>query len=133
MVIRVNLLDRADALLAEAAGARDPAERFRAAYLAALRGAGAALAGRTPRIRSRSAWVLLGRVEPDLAEWADFFAAHSGTRAAIEAGVSRTITAAEANRFHSEVSHFLTVVEERLAAADNRRARGGGGHVRESA
>jgi hypothetical protein len=114
MAIRVNLLDRADALLAEAAGARDPADRFRAAYLAALRGAGAALAGRTARTGSRSAWTLLARVEPELAGWAEFFASHSETRAAIEAGISRTITLGEANRFHSEVSRFLTVVEDRL-------------------
>ncbi|MFF0817036.1 SAV_6107 family HEPN domain-containing protein [Rhodococcus sp. NPDC003318] len=116
MAIRVNLLDRADALLAEAAGAPDPADRFRAAYLAALRGAGAAIAGRAPRSRTRSAWALLERVEPDLADWSDFFAAHSETRAAIEAGISRTVTVAEANRFYSEVSRFLTAVEERLAA-----------------
>lgn len=116
MAIRVNLLDRADALLAEAAGAHDPADRFRAAYLAALRGAGAALAGRTARSGSRSAWALLSRVEPDLAGWAEFFAAHSETRAAIESGISRTITMGEANRFHAEVSRFLTVVEDRLSA-----------------
>lgn len=124
MAIRVGPLDRADALLAESAGASDPADRFRAAYLAALRGAGAAVAGRTPRSGSRSAWVLLRRVEPELAGWADFFAAHSDTRAAIEAGVSRTITMADANRFHAEVSRFLTVVEERLAAADPLAGRG---------
>ncbi|EME21716.1 hypothetical protein G419_07679 [Rhodococcus triatomae BKS 15-14] len=110
----MNLLDRADALLAEAAGARDPADRFRAAYLAALRGAGAALAGRTARSGSRSAWALLARVEPELAGWAEFFASHSETRAAIESGISRTVTMCEANRFHSEVSRFLTVVEDRL-------------------
>lgn len=124
MAIRMNLLDRADALLAEAAGARDPADRFRAAYLAALRGAGAALAGRAPRSRSRSAWALLRRADPELADWCDFFAAHSDTRAAIEAGISRTITAAEANRFHGEVSRFLTVVEDRLAAVDRGQGRG---------
>ncbi|MGW5075346.1 SAV_6107 family HEPN domain-containing protein [Rhodococcus sp. NPDC004095] len=133
MAIRVTLLDRADALLAEAAGARDPADRFLAAYLAALRGAGAALAGRTPRSRSRSAWVLLSRVEPDLSGWAEFFASHSDTRAAIEAGISRTITAAEADRFHGEVSRFLTVVEERLEVVGCRGLRGEGGLVRASA
>lgn len=133
MAIRVNLLDRADALLAEAAGARDPSDRFRAAYLAALRGAGAALAGRTPRTGSRSAWTLLSRVEPELAGWAEYFAEHSETRAAIEAGVSRTITMAEANRFHGEVSRFLTVVEERLNALDGLGGRGGSALTRRSA
>ncbi|MFE3289834.1 SAV_6107 family HEPN domain-containing protein [Rhodococcus sp. NPDC059234] len=114
MALRVNLLDRADSLLAEAAGARDPSDRFRAAYLAALRGAGAALAGRRSRSGSRSAWVQLTKVEPALASWAEFFAGHSATRAAIEAGISRTVTAEEADRFFREVSRFLTAVEDHL-------------------
>ncbi|GAA4480325.1 hypothetical protein GCM10023094_26660 [Rhodococcus olei] len=125
MAIRVNLLDRADALLAEAVGARDPSDRFRAAYLAALRGAGAALRGRTPRSGSRSAWALLSRAAPELAGWPEFFAEHSETRAAIEAGISRTITWAEADRFHAEVSRFLTVVEGYLADLDGRTGLGG--------
>ncbi|MFD4294000.1 SAV_6107 family HEPN domain-containing protein [Rhodococcus sp. NPDC058505] len=133
MAVRVSLLDRADALLAEAGRSRDPSDRFRAAYLAALRGAGAALAGRTPRCRSRSAWVLLSRADPELAGWADYFAAHSETRAAIEAGISRTVTAAEADRFHSEVSRFLTAVEDRLAAVGALAGRGDGSLARASA
>src|SRR5690348_1600226 len=39
-----QLLKRADGLLMQAAGERDPCERLRTAYLAALRGAGAVLA-----------------------------------------------------------------------------------------
>ncbi|MFC7447041.1 SAV_6107 family HEPN domain-containing protein [Rhodococcus daqingensis] len=109
------LLDRADALLAEAAGAPSPSDRFRSAYLAALRGAGAALGGgQRPRTRSRSAWVLLARAEPSLAGWSEFFAGYSATRAAIEAGISRTITASEAEDFYFEVSRFLTAVEDHL-------------------
>lgn len=109
------LLDRADALLAEAAGARDASDRFRCAYLAALRGAGAALGGeQRPRTGSRSAWVLLARAEPSLAGWSEFFAGYSATRAAIEAGISRTITLGEADEFHREVSRFLTAVEDHL-------------------
>jgi len=133
MAIRMSLLDQADTLLAEAAGAGDPADRFRAAYLAALRGAGAALAGRRPRSRSRSAWVLLSRAEPELAGWAEFFASHSDTRAAIEAGISRTVTAAEADRFHAEVSRFLTAVEERLDTARGEGACGDSRLARRSA
>ncbi|MFD4183789.1 SAV_6107 family HEPN domain-containing protein [Rhodococcus sp. NPDC058514] len=107
-----SLLDRADALLAEAAGARDPSDRFRSAYLAALRGAGAALGvERRPRTRSRNAWVLLARAEPSLEDWSDFFAGYSATRAAIEAGISRTVTVREADDFFFEVSRFLTAVE----------------------
>ena len=126
MALRVTLLDRADSLLAEAAGAHDPADRFRAAYLAALRGAGAALRGRTPRSSSRSAWVLLARAAPELADWAEYFAEHSQARAAIEAGISRTITRSEADRFRAEVSRFLAAVKEYLAAEP----RGAGGGTR---
>ncbi|MFC4602155.1 SAV_6107 family HEPN domain-containing protein [Rhodococcus kronopolitis] len=121
-----GLLDRADALLAEAAAAPDPGERFRSAYLAALRGAGAALGGPGHRVRpgSRSAWVQLARAESGLADWAEFFAGYSQTRAAIEAGISGTLTWADADRFHREVSRFLTAVEDLL---------GGGSRVDEAA
>lgn len=125
-----TLLDRADGLLAEAAGARDAADRFRTAYLAALRGAAAALGGRRDdavrrRPGSRSAWVLLARAEPELADWAEYLAGHSATRAAIEAGISRTVTWGEADRFHREVSQFLTAVEEYLRDGLGRRPAAG--------
>lgn len=118
----VNLLRRADALLSEAAGASDPAERFRTAYVGALRGAAAVLASsegseasRTARRpRSRSAWVLMARAEPNFAAWADFFAGFSALRADLEAGISRTIGAEEADGFYVEVGRFLFDVEDRL-------------------
>lgn len=123
-----TLLDRADGLLAEAAGARDAADRFRSAYLAALRGAAAALGSRRDdgvrrrsRPGSRSAWVLLARAEPELSDWAEYLAGHSATRAAIEAGISHTVTWGEADRFHREVSQFLTAVEEHLRDGLRRR------------
>ncbi|WP_072688655.1 SAV_6107 family HEPN domain-containing protein [Rhodococcus marinonascens] len=114
------LLDRADALLSQSVGAGAPADRFHSAYLAALRGAGAVLATaeRTSsgnrRTRTRNAWVLLAHAAPDLASWADYFASHSATRAAIEAGMSRILTDWEADEFFVEVGRFLQAVEDRI-------------------
>ncbi|MGZ9885179.1 SAV_6107 family HEPN domain-containing protein [Rhodococcus ruber] len=123
-----TLLDRADELLSAAAGTPEPSERFHLAYLAALRGAGAVLAGAELRAvhrparrpRTRNAWVLMARAEPGFAVWADFFADRSDTRAAIEAGVTRSVPADEASRFYDEVGRFLHEVEDYLTGADDR-------------
>ncbi|WP_368076961.1 SAV_6107 family HEPN domain-containing protein [Rhodococcus sp. SGAir0479] len=115
------LLRRADGLLSESVGAGAPAERFRCAYLAALKGAAAVLAAsegqQAParRPRSRSAWVLMARTAPQFGEWADYFAAHSALRAAIEAGVDRGVSDVDADRFYAEAGRFLTAVEDFLA------------------
>ncbi|WP_170312880.1 SAV_6107 family HEPN domain-containing protein [Prescottella subtropica] len=119
------LLRRADGLLSEAAGASMPDERFRCAYLSALKGAAAVLAacegaarvasGRRPR--SRSAWVLLARAAPEFAAWADYFAEHSALRAAVESGVTRSIDGVAADRFYGEVGRFLIAVDDLLAGA----------------
>lgn len=120
-----TLLGRADALLSEAAGAGEASERFHHAYLAALRGAGAVLAAaalldagrsRVRRPRSRNAWVLMAGAVPDFVEWADYFADRSGTRAAIEAGISRTVGDREADEFFVEVGRFLHAVEDYIGA-----------------
>ncbi|MEV0948747.1 SAV_6107 family HEPN domain-containing protein [Rhodococcus sp. NPDC049939] len=114
------LLGRADALLSQSAGASSPADRFHSAYLAALRGAAAILAtaevgsSGTRRARTRNAWVLLADAAPDLANWAEYFAGHSATRAAIEAGMSRTLTDWEADEFFLDVGRFLQAVEDRI-------------------
>ena len=113
------LLDRADALLAQSVGAGGPADRFHSAYLAALRGAGAVLAAEGPaagskRTRTRNAWVLMAGAAPEFANWADYFAGHSPTRAAIEAGMSRTLTDLEADEFFVEVGRFLQAVEDHI-------------------
>lgn len=121
----VNLLRRADALLSEAAGASDPAERFCSAYVGALRAAAAVLAATEgsaaptgPRgargPRSRSAWVLMARAESSFAAWADYFAGFSTLRADLEAGITRTMRADEADRFYVEVGRFLFAVEDYL-------------------
>ena len=67
-------------------------ERYAAAHLAALRTAAAVLAVRTrpaAHQRPRNVWVLLPQVAPELTEWAAFFAAGAGKRAAAEAGLTR--------------------------------------------
>ena len=117
----LGLLDQARRGLAEAATVAPPAERYAAAHLAALRGAAAVLAARTrptdPRIRRRrptSAWVLLAEVAPELGEWAAFFAAGAGKRAAAEAGVTGAATAREADDLLRDVATFLALVETTL-------------------
>src|SRR5207249_3632443 len=93
-----------------------PRERFLAAYLAALRGAGAVLAStaaqRSGRERSRNAWVLMARAAPEFVMWADYFAEHSDTRAALEAGIARPVTDRQADDFYSRVGAFLHDVED---------------------
>lgn len=127
------LLRRADGLLMEAAGERDPRERFRVAYLAALRGAGAVLAltgaDTAPRARSRNAWVMLQRAAPEFVMWADYFSGHSATRAALEAGLPREIDEAAADEFSSRVAAFLHDVEDLIAPAARLRAAGDGDDV----
>jgi hypothetical protein len=113
-----QLLGQAHRGLEEAAAAADPRERYATAHLGALRGAAAVLAARTrpepARRRPRSAWVLLGQVAPELAEWATFFAAGAAKRAAAEAGLSRAVTEREADDLVRDVGAFLAVVENCL-------------------
>ncbi|KZF15546.1 hypothetical protein A2J01_05340 [Rhodococcus sp. EPR-134] len=112
-----GLLRKADALLEEAIGAGDPADRFRCAYLAALRGAGAVLAAApagagSKRKRSGNAWVLMDAAAPAFGAWSKFFAGWSSTRAAVETGVSIVITDSDSDAFFAEVGRFLTAVED---------------------
>ncbi len=104
-----------------ASGVPVPAERYATAHLAALRGAAAVLAARTrptdSRLRRRrptSAWVLLTELAPELGEWAAFFAAGAGKRAAAEAGVTGAATTREADDLVRDVGTFLALVETTL-------------------
>jgi hypothetical protein len=89
-------------------------EKFSQAYLAALRGAAAVLVlhGRPHRGRARptSAWVLLGKVAPEMSEWAGFFAAHSATSAAVQAGINRSVTPRSADDLARQTAQFLSIV-----------------------
>jgi hypothetical protein len=109
--------------LLAAGSAEDPETRYARAHLAALRAAAAVLAavarpGRSRRSsRVRSAWVLLAEVAPELAEWAAFFAAGAGKRAAAEAGLRGVVTAREADDLVREAEAFLALVARTLGVA----------------
>ncbi len=115
----VSLLQAARRGLIEAAESAVPAVRYVAAHLAALRAAAAVLAVRAEpgtgrRGRPRSVWVLLPEAEPALREWAAFFAAGAGKRAAAEAGLPRAVTASEAEELLHDAETFVAVVETTL-------------------
>ena len=112
-----TLLSLARSGLAEAQLAATPGERYATAHLAALRVAAAVLACRArPVRRSRptSAWVLLADVAPELAEWAEFFAAGARKRAAAEAGLPSAVTAREADDLVRDVQAFFEMVQASL-------------------
>lgn len=119
-VATLDLLTLARHGLAEAALAAAPPERYAAAHLSALRAAAALLAVRSrPARRSsqRNAWVLLAQAAPELSEWAAFFAAGAGKRAAAEAGLGRSVSLREADDLARDAETFLTLVETTLGLA----------------
>jgi hypothetical protein len=108
--------------IGEAARSPAPGERYSQAHLAALRAAAAVLSCRAvplsqSRGRPRSAWVLLSKVAPELAEWAAFFAAGAPKRAAAEAGVRGVVTPREADDLLRDAECFVTLVETHLHAS----------------
>ncbi|ABD10777.1 MULTISPECIES: SAV_6107 family HEPN domain-containing protein [Frankia] len=112
---RDDLLVAARRGLGEAECAQTAGERYALAHLAALRAAAAVLADRArprPGRRGRpvSAWCLLVRVAPELAEWAEFFAAGAARRSAAEAGL-KVVTRREADDLIRQVDLFVGVVE----------------------
>lgn len=118
--VRAHLTD-SRSCLAEASAARTPASRYVAAHLAALRAAAAILAARPRpmegrRRRLRSAWELLPEAEPQLAEWAAYFAVSADKRAKAEAGMVRGVSAADADELLAESERFVTTVESILGA-----------------
>lgn len=116
----MTLLESARHGLAAAAAEPSPAARYVAAHLAALRAAAAVVSARAQpgggarRRGPRSVWELLPRVAPALAEWAAFFAAGAGKRAAAEAGVTGAATTREADDLVRDVGTFLALVETTL-------------------
>jgi hypothetical protein len=117
-----SYLLRAAESLSEAVAARDVAERYACAHVAALRAAAALLAARArpaaPRRRQqKNAWVLLTEVAPEMGEWASFFAAGAGKRAAAESGSTRAVTEREADDLVRDADRFLAVVEQALGLA----------------
>ncbi len=115
-----ELLAQARAGLVAAAVATTPQERYVAAHLAALRTAAAVLSARArPGAAKgpRSAWTLLANVAPELTEWAAFFAAGAGRRAAAEAGLSAAVTARDADDLLRQAEAFLVLVADLLGVS----------------
>ena len=113
-----DLLGAAARGLLDAALAPSAAARYAAAHLAALRAAAAVVAARARpsgrRSRLRSVWVLLPEVAPELTEWAAFFAAGAGKRAAAEAGLEHVVSAREADDLLRDAETFLALVASAL-------------------
>jgi len=102
--------------LDEAIGQQVDGLRYATAHVAALRAAAAVVAARArpvPGRRSKltSVWDLLGFVAPELREWAAYFAASAGKRAAAEAGIPRVVTPHEADDLVRAAAAFIAVVE----------------------
>lgn len=99
--------------LTDAEREHDPAERFIASYLAALRAAAAVLAarGRPHRGRAKpaSTWALLETAAPELKEWAVYFASNSAARASAQAGITRGMTIEVADDLLRQSRRFVAV------------------------
>jgi hypothetical protein len=112
-----ELLEIARRGIVEAGTARTPAERYAIAHLAALRSAAAVLACRVRpggRRGPRSVWVVLPEVAPELGEWAAFFAAGAGKRAAAEAGLPTAVSQRDGDDLLRDATAFLALVEATL-------------------
>lgn len=113
------LLESARQGLASAEGDMSAGGRYVGAHLAALRAAAAIVAARAEpasprRRRPQSVWELLPRVEPTLSEWAAFFAAGAGKRAAAEAGLPRAVSGREADELLRDAGTFVSLAESAL-------------------
>ncbi len=113
------LLESARQGLASAEDESSASGRYVCAHLAALRAAAAVVAAKaepaTPRRkRPQSVWELLPRVEPALSEWAAFFAAGAGKRAAAEAGLPRAVSGHEADELLRDAETFVSLAENAL-------------------
>ncbi|GAB3302364.1 hypothetical protein EK0264_01850 [Epidermidibacterium keratini] len=126
--------------IAEASAATSAAQRFELAQVAAVRAASAviadeSLAGRVRRCGPSgggSLWRLLGSCVPELAEWADFFAATAPLRRGLRSARSAEPVISErmaddllrdADRFAHEVRAWLLRRRTRTAHARSGAAR----------
>ncbi|QMU75899.1 hypothetical protein GXW83_09275 [Streptacidiphilus sp. PB12-B1b] len=124
----LDLLAQANRGLAEARTLEGPLERYATAHLAALRASAAVLAvrarpeeGPRKRKRIRSAWEVLPEVAPELAEWAVYYAAGAGKRAAADAGIASAASAREADDLIRNTALFIRMVQRLLALEPGRR------------
>ncbi|MCW4355415.1 SAV_6107 family HEPN domain-containing protein [Hoyosella sp. YIM 151337] len=113
-----ELLRRADRLYADAGYEQEAGDKFRGAYLAALRGVATVLAlHEEPRRRgrrTRNAWVLLEGVSAEWARWSAAFVEYSRRRAAFEAGIG-SVSDADAERLFGLTGDFLDAVHEAVS------------------
>jgi hypothetical protein len=116
-------LERSARSLREAITTSEVTLRYAYAHVAALRATAALLAARANptagpakrgRAQQKNAWVLLAEVAPEFSEWAAFFAAGAGKRAAAEAGSTRAVTEREADDLVRDADRFLGLVEQSL-------------------
>lgn len=116
-----SYLERAALSLREAITSTEVTLRYAHAHVAALRATAALLAARAQpagvrrgRNAQKNAWVLLAEVAPEFSEWAAFFAAGAGKRAAAEAGSFRAVSEREADDLVRDADRFLGLVETSL-------------------
>lgn len=120
-----SYLQRAAESLREAITSSSVPERYAHAHVSALRATAALLTARARpvpagrRQRQKNAWVLLAEVAPEFSEWASFFAAGAGKRAAAEAGSRRAVTEREADDLVRDADRFLALVETSLGLTEH--------------
>lgn len=109
-------LSRARATLVAAELADHPAERYLTAHLAVGQVAAIVLGTRgTPaRPPRRNIWQLVAQIAPELAEWAGYFHALQGKRAAVQAGATGLVNQREADDLIRDGYMFAGVVQQRI-------------------
>ena len=107
------LLATCDNELAAAAVALDPAHRYIAAHIAAVRAASAYvdLVGSAPKRVKKSVWEQLVAIDPVWVPWAAFFSAGTRTRRAVEMGIPVAIATAD------EMTAFAEDFRDEIAMA----------------
>jgi hypothetical protein len=119
----LDLLGRAHEALTGGYAATAASARYLAASLAALRAAAALVAARPAGATGARAgwdgpgphdvWALTASAAPDLAEWAQRFAAVTGHRVGVETGLVR-VTAREADDLLRDAETFVDLTARRL-------------------
>ncbi|MGI4896324.1 MAG: SAV_6107 family HEPN domain-containing protein [Janthinobacterium lividum] len=115
----LDLLERCETELLVAFHAKEPADRYVHAHLAALRAGAAVVAvhGRPAgprRSGPRSVWEMLPRLDPALQDWSERFAATAAQRSAVEAGRTDVVNAVDAAVLFADAESFHHVVESLL-------------------
>ena len=108
-------LGDATTLLTASAATEDPADALELAYQAALRVAGAVLAGApVRRSAGRGAWNQIRRRAPHYAGWSDRFLPVSKIRGRLLLGLDVPVDAADVDRLRRMATEFKAEVEQDL-------------------